>query len=118
MPKQAIYKNSFSVLEDLEDTGMDQNEWQTEKEHLWGAYMGENRKRICYDRLGTQQQWSTRPRATGNRTHQAARNYERTMGTMRKIGNATSETNAFQNLQRRSNTNPYRKPTLCVVGTL
>ena len=116
VPKQAIYKNSFGVLEDLEDTGMDQNEWQTEKEHLWGADMGENRQRICDDRLGTQQQWSTRQRVTGDRTHQAARNYERTMGTMRKVGNATSETNAFQNVQRRSNMNTYRKPTLCIVG--
>ena len=37
------------------------------------------------------------------------------MGTMRKVGNATSETNAFQNVQRRSNMNTYRKPTLCIV---
>ena len=37
------------------------------------------------------------------------------MGTMRKVGNATSETTAFQNVQRRSNMNTYRKPTLCIV---
>ena len=34
---------------------------------------------------------------------------------MHKVGNATSETSAFQSLQRRSNTNTYRNPTLRIV---
>ena len=49
-------------------------------------------------------------------THQAASNFERTMGTIHKGSNATSETNAFQNVQRLSNTNTNKLPTLCIVG--
>ena len=33
VPKQAIYKNRFSVLEDLEDGGGEQNKWQKEREY-------------------------------------------------------------------------------------
>ena len=116
MSKQAICKNSFSVLEDLEDRGMGQNEWKKEKEYPWGADVVEKQKRTDDDRLGTQQQWSTSQRVIGDRTHQAASNFERTIETMHKVGNATSETSTFQNVQRRSNTKTDRKPTLCIVG--
>ena len=88
MPRQAVYRNRFSVLKYPEDTGMGQNEWQ-----------------IYGDSLGTQQQWSIRHRVFGDRIHQAASNFERMIGTMHKAGNATVEATAFQNVQRISDTN-------------
>ena len=113
VPKQVIYKNRFSVLEDLEDGGEGQNEWQEEREYPWGA---ERQEKLYSESLGTQQQWSTNQRVIEDGTHQVASSFVRTMGTMHKAGMATSETNAFQNVQRGSNTNTYRKPTLCIVG--
>ena len=48
VPKQDIYKNSFSVLEDLEDRGMGQNEWQKEKEYPWEADEPTAKNRISF----------------------------------------------------------------------
>ena len=114
MPKQAIYKNRLSVLEDPEDGGGEQNEWQKEREYLWGA---EKQEKLYSESLGTQQRWSTSQRAFGDGTHQVTRSFVRTMGTMHKAGIATSETNAFHNAQRQGNMNTNRKPTLCIMAT-
>ena len=113
MPKQAIYKNRFSVLEDLEDGGGEQNKWQKEREYPWGA---EKQEKLYSESLGTQQQRSKSQRVFGDGKHQAESNFVRTIGKMHKAGITTSETNAFHNVQRRGNMNTYRKPTLCIVG--
>ena len=113
VPKQAIYKNRFSVLEDLEDGGREQNKWQKEREYPWGA---EKQEKLYSESLGTQQQRSKSQRVFGDGKHQAESNFVRTIGKMHKAGITTSETNAFHNVQRRGNMNTYRKPTLCIVG--
>ena len=51
MPKQANYKSRFSVLEDLEDSGMGQNKSQKESDCPWRADVGEKQKRIYGDSL-------------------------------------------------------------------
>ena len=79
---------------------MGQNKWQKEREYPWGTDVGEKQKRIYGESLGTQQQWSTSKRVIGDCTHEAADNFERTMGTMHKAGDSSSETNAFQSVQR------------------